>query len=196
MRGFQAPQRHIDERGVTLMETLVVLAVMTTIMLLISQIFLSTFDVYAKQVARIEADTGTVFAARSISDLARGANAILASATIDGTLYETSATTLVLELPAADVDGALIPASYDRIAFARHPSESDVVISATDPAPGSARFAGTRVVTRNNAALVFRYDDPDPTQASRVSLLLINDVTVRGQTYDSPAWTSLTLRND
>lgn len=187
--------RAAPERGVSLMETLVVIGVMMTIMVIISQIFLSTYAVYAKQTARIEADTGAVFAARTISEIARGAIEVVDSQTVNGTDYATSSTALILKLPTIDADGAIIAGLYDTVVFARDATDTDTIISDTDAATGSSRFDGQRVVTADNATMTFRLNAPDAADATRVSVLIINTVTTRGQTFTSPAWTSIVLRN-
>jgi prepilin-type N-terminal cleavage/methylation domain-containing protein len=184
-----------DQRGVTLMETLVVITVMTVLLLIVTEVFILNYDVYLKQTGRIEADTGTVFAARSISEQARGATQVMASRTIDGTLYTTSDTTLVLELPSIEQDGDVLIATYDYIAFARDPGDATRVITATDAASGSSRFDGTKLLTAFNDTMTFRYNDPVPADATRVSVLLINETTVRESTFRSQAWTSVFLRN-
>lgn len=192
--GLRPPFR--DERGVTVMETLVIIVVMTVIMLLVTQIFALSYDVFYKQGARIEVATDAALAARAIAEAARGATRVVDAATINGTAYASSADTLVLELPSVDAASDIIVASFDMVAFTRDATDPSLLIVDTEAAAGSARVSGTRVLAEDATALVFRYNDPVITDATRVSALFKNERAVRGASFESTGWSALSLRNN
>src|SRR3990172_7554383 len=103
LRDFATPRLRYSERGMTLAETISVIGIMTVVLLIVTQIFIINYDVVLKQTSRIDNDLGAVFAVRRISDATRGASAVVASRTINGTAYTTGASTLILELPGLDV---------------------------------------------------------------------------------------------
>lgn len=177
------------------MESLVVIGVMTIVLVMVAEIFTVSYDIFIKQTARTENDTGAVLAARSISEAARGATGVISSATINGTLYTTSDTVLVVETPSLDSSYAVIAGEVDRVAIFRDATETAKIFSDTATGAGSVRPSGKKLVTANNTTLVFRYDDADPTDADRVSVYLVNAQTKRGQTFRTEAWTSIFMRN-
>lgn len=184
-----------DAYGVSLMETMIVIGVMAILLVIVAQIFALNYDVYAKQTARLDADTGAVFAARKISDFTRGASKVLATQNINGTWYTTSQDELVLRVPSIDANRDIIDATFDYIAIYRDATDTSKIFADTEIGTGSSRANGTKLITAHNGTMKFRYNAPDETDATRVSVFMINTKTVRGSTISSRAWTSLLLRN-
>jgi len=177
------------------MESIVVIGVMAVIMLVISQIFLLNYEMFWKQSLRSGNETGAILASRTISQLARSAADVEASHVFGGTTRTSSDTQLVLKLPSIDGTGSLIFNTYDYVAFYRDATATTKIFSVTEAGSGSVRKSGTRLVTAYNAALYFRYNNPDVTKADRVSVMLINQQTRRGTSVTSRAWTSIFLRD-
>lgn len=192
---FRPKGRPRNEGGVTIIETIVVIGIMTMLLVVITQIFILNYDVYFKQAGRIEADTGTMLSARTISEMARGATRVMSSGTINGTYYTSSEDELVLEIPAVNASNEIITGSYDYVAFYRDAPDTEKIYADTEAASGSRRTSGQKLVTDFNSAAVFRYNAATITDATRISVLLINETTVKNQTFRSPAWTSIFLRN-
>jgi len=177
------------------MEGITVLGVMSLLLIIIAQIFLVSYDVYAKQTAKADNSTSAVLAARTISESARGAMVVLGTYTINGTVYASSADELVLKVPAVDGTGNIIIDSYDYIAFYRDGTDSTKIFSDIEPDDNSYRYPGQKLVTAYNEAMVFRYDDPDVAEATRVSIYIRNAQFVRKTSLEAEAWTSIFLRN-
>lgn len=185
-----------DRRGFSLMEAITVIGIMTIVLVMVDQIFAVSYDVFVKQSARTDNEVGAVLATRTISDMARGAVQVESSATVDGTAYATSDSVLVLKLPTVDASNALVAGSYDRIAFYRDGTDTTKIYSDTEAAAGSKRVTGKKLVTANNQILRFRYNDPDVSKATRVSVYLVNTQTKRSTTLTTKAWTAIFLRNN
>jgi len=179
--------------GFSLMEGIAVLGVMSMLLIIIAQIV--SYDVYAKQTAKADNSTSAVLAARTISESARGAMEILATYTINGTVYTSSADELVLKVPAVDDTGNIVIDSYDYIAFYRDGTDPTKIFSDIEPDANSYRYPGQKLVTAYNAAMVFRYDNPDIASATRVSIYIRNAQVVRNTNLEAEAWTSIFLRN-
>lgn len=188
-------ERRAGSAGFTIVETIVVIGIMTILLLIVNQIFIINYDIVSKQTGRTDSEGGAVLATRFISELARGAVSVEATAVINGDAYTSSADALVLKLPSIDEANQVIAASYDYVAIARDPLDAERIVAYSSPAAGSARFTGTRLVTDYNDELIFRYNASDIAAADRVSVYLVNRKTVRGATTVARASTSLFLRN-
>lgn len=184
-----------DARGFSLMEAITVIGIMTIVLVMVDQIFAVSYDVYVKQAARSENENGAVLAARTISELARGADQVLASKTVNGTAYTTSSDALVIETPTLDSSNNLVAGSHDYIAIYRDGTVTTEIWSDTEPAAGSKRVSGKKRITANNTLLKFRFNDPDVTNASRVSMYVVNTQTKRSTTLTTKAWISMFMRN-
>ena len=182
-------------RGFTLIEGMTVIGIMTIILVMVSEIFTVSYDIFVKQSARTDNETGAVLAARAISEAARGADAVESSHVINGTTYTTSADVLVLRLPTLDASNNVVAASYDYMAVYRHASQTTKILSDIDAAAGSKRVDGQKLVTAYNTTLKFRYNDPDVTKADRVQVYLVNSQTKRSTTLTTKAWMAIFLRN-
>lgn len=184
------------ERGMTLVETMTVIGIMSIIMVVVSQIFVVNNELVAKSLARADNDNGATFAIRRIGELSRGASTVMASHIINGTTYTSGTNVLVLVMPSVDSSGNIIVASYDYIAFYRDAVATTKIFTDTDAAVGSVRVDGSKLLTAYNDTLAFSYNARDISEATRISVFVINTQTVRGQVLSTKAWTSIFLRNN
>jgi hypothetical protein len=181
--------------GLSLREVIVVVGIMTMVLFMVTEIFRLNYVIYQSQSRRSENETGAVLAANAISKITRGASEVEASHVFGGDTQTTSSTVLVLKTPSIDSSDNIIPGSYDHIAFYRHATETTKIFSVVDADPASARVDSDRMITDNNQRLFFRYDDPSPAAARRISVFVQNQQTSRGTTLTTRGWTSIFLRN-
>lgn len=181
--------------GVSIVETLVVIAVMTILLLIVNQIYIINYDLVLKQTGRTDNETGAILGTRLTSELSRGAVAVVASRTVNGTAYVTGANVLILKLPSLTSSDDIVSGSFDYVAFARDATATTKIFADVERAAGSDRPNGKRLVTAYNRYLAFRYNDPDVTLSDRVSVYMVNQQTVRSVIVTSKAWTSLFMRN-
>ncbi|OGL74020.1 hypothetical protein A3C96_00685 [Candidatus Uhrbacteria bacterium RIFCSPHIGHO2_02_FULL_60_10] len=173
----------------------VVIGIMGLLLTFMNQIFITNYDLVMKQTGRNENDVGAIFAVRTISETTRGAIAVLSDYTVNGTNYTSGAGILVLKLLSTDAAGTIIPDSYDYLAVYRDGTTPTKIFTDTEPAVGSARLPGKKMVTDRNQTMIFRYNSADITKTDSVSLFLVNSQVVRKTTLKSRAWTSIFLRN-
>ena len=185
-----------DERGFSLMEALTVIGIMTIILVMVTQIFAVSYDVYVKQSARAENETGAILAARTLTDMTRGADSVLASKVIAGTTYTTSASVVVLRIPTVNTAGAVVAGTYDSVAVYRDATNTGEIWSDTESGAGSRRTAGKKRLTSGNLIMTFRYDAEDVTKANRVQAYLVNQRTARSTVVTTKGWTAIFLRNN
>ncbi len=188
-------QTKSNERGVTLVETLAVVAVMGIIIAIVAQVFSVSLSLVTRQMRRSDTAINAALAMRNFSDLTRGAAGIMASHDFSGTVRDSDGDSLVLNLPAVDGTGLMLVGLTDYIAFYRDPVDPTKILYDIAPATGSYRLAGTRVLTSFNDAFILRYNNPVPADASRVSVYLENSRSVRDDDVKTAAWTSIFLRN-
>ncbi|MEA3249213.1 MAG: prepilin-type N-terminal cleavage/methylation domain-containing protein [Patescibacteria group bacterium] len=195
LRGFMTSDDLPHQKGFSLMESITVLGVMAMLLIIIAQIFIVSYDIYAKQTAKADNSTSAVLAARAISESTRGATEVLDTGTINSTVYTSSDDELVLKLPAIDGSGNIIVDSYDYIAFYRDGTDTTKIFSDIESDASSYRFSGQKLVTAYNEAMNFRYNNPTIADASRVSIYIRNAQVVRQANLEAEAWTSIFLRN-
>ncbi len=193
------PNRHDNQRGsragVSLIETIVVVGVMSIIMVTMAQIFILNYSIYSSQTKRAGNDLGAVLAAQAISQLTRGASNVEVAHDFGGTVRTSSSSVLVLKMPSLDSGGNVLPGFFDYVAVYRGATEPTKIFIDTDADAISFRQDGTRMITDYNTVLIFRYDAPDLTSANRVSAYLVNAQTDRNTTLTTRAWLSIFLRN-
>ena len=182
-------------RGFTIMEGIAVIGIMTIVLVMVNQIFAVTYDIFVKQSARTDTETGAVLAARTISELTRGASAVETSKVINGTTYTTSADVLVLKMPTIDSSNNVVASTYDYVAIYRDGTVPTKIFSDIDAATGSKRADGQRLVTAYNVTAKFRYNAATVTDTKRVQVYLVNLQTKRNTTITTKAWTAIFLRN-
>jgi len=205
MRAFRAKLRKVARRspqaGFGMMEGMVSLGIITMILVMINDIFIVNYDFTVKALARIDNDNGAILATKRLGELARGATAVLSSKVVNGTLYTTGTHELVLQVPSLDGAGNIIAGCSDYVAVYRHATLTtevwtDIDTDSVTCAGGtSARVDGKHVLTANNTTLTFSYNDPDPYDATRISVFLVNSQTVREATLTTKTWTSIFMRN-
>ncbi len=194
-------RRTSRDSGAAMIELICVMGIMMIIMVMINDIFRVDYDYTVKALARIDNDNGATFAMRRMGELTRGATNVLSSKTINGTLYTTSPTTLVLQMPSLDSSGNVISGCSDYIAIYRHATSTTQIWTDTDinnvtcSAGTSVRVDGKKLLTGNNNTLTFSYNNWHPYNATRISVFLVNQKTVRGTTMTTKTWTSIFLRN-
>lgn len=185
-----------DARGISVMETISVIGIMTIVLVMVAQMFSSGYNIYFLQGARIDAEVGAVLATRAISEAARGATEVEASSVINGTTYTSDGDTLVLKLPSVNASNDIIAGSFDHMAVFIDPSDSKLVKTATQIATNSKRASGTRLITGSNLTLAFHYNEPVITDSTRVQAYLVNTQTRRTTTVTAKSWTAIFLRNN
>lgn len=189
------PDRRSSSRGVGLMEAVVTIGIMTMVLVMVADVFAVNNNLVALSLGRADNDNGAVLALKRLGELARGAGGVVSSQTINGTAYVSSSTVLVLKLPTIDPSNNIISGSYDYIAFYRDSTDATKIYTDLAPAAGSVRVSGKKLLTAYNQTLAFSYNNAAISQATRVSVFIVNQQTVRLKMLTTRAWTSIFLRN-
>ena len=181
--------------GLSLMEAIVVIGIMTVILFMVTEIMILNYNLFESQVRRSENETGAIITTKTISQMTRSATSIESTHLFGGDTHTSSSSTLVLKLPAIDANDNILEGIFDYVAFYRDDTDTDKIMAVTDGDALSVRPDNTRLITANNQSLTFRYNDPTISEADRVSIYILNQQSYRNSTLKSRGWTSVFLRN-
>ncbi len=164
----------------TIVEIVVVIGLFALLMLFASGIFLSHNSLYYAQRAEINAVGTARSALDDITDEIREAAAVAASTDYQGATYTTDADTLVLSLPAVDAANVVLGNVYDYVVYYIDAANPKQLRKIAAPNAASFRRAEDRkLLSEHLFALSFTYNDPDPTNASRIIINLTAEDTAR-----------------
>lgn len=188
------------ESGFTLIELITGVAIISLL-----TVVLSAIVVTAQRSAAIEKTRAdlSVENRKLVDDTIRNiknATSVLASSTVLGTNYTTGAGTLVLQIPAIDVNQSIITNVYDLLVFRRNGTNYEFI---QDAGVGSIRpDTQRRVYSERVSSLTFTYLDAtgnvlasnyQNAQAVKIASTLFQ--TVRGRTVTNTLTDTTTLRN-
>lgn len=179
-------------KGLTLIETLITIAISAAMLAALANLFAAFTSLYSfQQTAKEQGDaTGTLI--HDVEALALPADHILASHTFAEGSYSSGTNVLVLEVPALDTNGAVLPDHYDYAAFYLSGTSAYRLINAD---ASSARHSGVTTLGTSVRSLTFSYDNPDVSQATQVAVDVVASSTYREQESVSHLAETLRLRN-
>ena len=173
-------------RGVTTLELAVSMAVASVVFTILGAIFIAQGRYFAVEDALAETQYNAFQILDTVGLYAVSAEAVLGSRTINGTLYATGTSTLILRMPSIDADGDIIAATYDYAAFGTSSSDPSRFVVDIDAGTNSARLDGTRLPGSLVDKLIFRYNAVDPTAATAIELYVRTRKDARRQTILTP----------
>jgi len=180
------------KRGFSLIETIAVIGVTVMALIALTNLFLIFNTTYGYQQAVVATAGSAGAAMNALGAAVLPADRVLASRDFSGTAYASATTTLVLELPAADSSGNMLPGAYDYIVFYLSDGTLYRLIEA---APGSVRVSNTKQLSSAIGSLAFTYDDSDFARITKVSADLTTRAFYKQQAVRSHLTGQWYLRN-
>ena len=178
--------------GFTLVETFIVIGLSSIALLALANLFFIFNSVYGDQQAFMAAAGSASNAMNAFEAAVLPADQVLASHNFNGTTYSSSATTLVLSLPAISSSGDIIASTYDYIAFY---SSGTNFYRLTAAGAGSTRVSGTRLLSTTLYSLAFVYDNADFTKVTNVATDIVTQAQFKQQVVQGHLSEQLYLRN-
>lgn len=180
-------------KGLSLIELVISLGIFALIVLVVTNIFIGVFRFNKQEQSRILVGDEATRIFSTIDETLRQGKSILTNATISGTTYTTSNTTVVLTWPSL-IAGSPSATETDTVVLTYNASTKQIqqIIS---PDPSSSRTANSGIVMTDAADAFFRYTTDDPTQSTALSLIVLPTATVGQQSFTQPAILYETLRN-
>ena len=185
----------INNRGITLIETMIGLAISALLVVILSYCLVIVLRLNEAQKTVSALTSSTDRGIYRVSSSIQQSSQILSDAVISGTTHTTSSSALVLKIPTVNSSGQIISGSYDTVVYRRNPSDLSELQEITDAETGSARFDGTHLIARFVTNLLFRYNNSNYSLASTATVFLKTGTTVRGVLKESANQTTVRLRN-
>ena len=179
-------------KGFTLIETVIVIAITTMALFALVNLFILFNATYGYQQAFIATAGAAGTAMNALEAAVLPARRVLASRDFSGTAYASGPTALVLELPAIDSSGDIIPEMSDYVAFY---TSGAILYRLTEANAGSARASGVKQLSATLNSLAFTYDNADFTQVTSVAADLETRALSKEQTVRSRLTGQWYLRN-
>lgn len=153
--------------GVTLIELLIAIALLSIVGIFLANIFYAHTSVFNSQRSQMAADISSRFVLDEMSERIREGKNILSSAVVDGQTYNTGNQTIALEIPSLDISGNTLTSFSDTLVFN---FSSPKIIEIISPNAQSSRKYQKSVLSSSITDLNISYDDPDYSKASVVEI--------------------------
>jgi hypothetical protein len=165
-----------NQLGATLFEILIVAGVTAVMGLVLSLIFINSNSLYITQTNKVNQGVGLNTSLSSISEAVRNTAFIATGYPTSSPTYLTSATTLVLAVPAIDAQGNVISTTYDYVVITRDSSNPKILRKITYKDPASSRRNQNEVLLTDLSLIQFNYLDRDNNPVSINNTVTVNVV--------------------
>lgn len=182
----------VPQRGFSLVETLIVVALTVLILGVLVYLFLGFGKTYQYIEAKFEVAGSASTLVEQVSNSVRQSSGIISSRAFSGTNYLTNSTTMILAVPTVNSSGSIVFGSYDYMLFYKSGSDFYWVVDANG---SSARPSGTKKLSNVVQSLAFTYNNSDVTAATRVDIDIQTAKTVKTQSVDQRVRNQIYLRN-
>lgn len=193
--GYQLPATSYKLKGFTLIEAIVYLAIASIILVIITQIFISQSQIYDTETSRVDIDLYAKQALNRIVTNSVSALGVVATQAISGDTYTASSSTLILKLPAIDLNQNLISNKYDYVVFYLEPTDQTKLYLKMDADPSSSRQDAATLLATFVESLNFRYNMPVIAEANKVEISLNLARVTRGQKHTAQSSTAIFFKN-
>ncbi len=183
---------HDSQKGFTIIETVVVVAMLVLILVGMLALFTSHNKIYNYETALIKATGSARAAMNDISEDALQATRVVTSQTINSTAYTSGATTVIFQIPSFDSSGAPIANTYDYVAYAL---TGTTLVEDFQAGSGSIRVTHTKTLSTSVSALNITYDSATWASVKKVTVDLTTSEVYRGETITQHLVEQYKLRN-
>ncbi len=181
-----------NDKGFTLIEMMVVIFLGGLLLVVILSIYVWHNSVYNYQQALVKTSEAGRRSLTSMQTYVSQAYRVLATSTVNSTLYSSDSQTLVLQLPSVDNAGSVVPSKWDVAVFY---SASGKLFVAVSPDAGSFRPRILKQISDSLNSLVFTYDNADFNLVKKITVALNNSMVVKNQTVSQNITQDMYLYN-
>ncbi len=139
-------QKISQRSAITLIETLVVISLSVSIILILGQMFVHTIKIYRVENSRGSIQLDNKLALERITRIGQQSALVKGSISSGGVTYKTSSHVLILGIPSVDASQNIRPSSYDYFVYRLNPIVSTELEEIVIPDATSSRTANTRVL--------------------------------------------------
>ena len=184
-----------NRRGATLLEGLVVVAILVVMFTVLAAIFIGQGNFFQRENARLDSALDNTRALNDILTQSREALMVTSTLSIDSVLYASGPEQLILKLYSLDAGGDFITSSFDYVVYYRDPAHLNKLMKKLAPALASSRTAVTKSLDNNVSALNFSYNSPDFNQVNQVTVYLETAKMAAGTNFITSSTVHTVLRN-
>lgn len=156
-----------SRRGFTIIETIVSVGIFALLIVVLFDLYREYGTLFSLGDTEYSTANAARVAIADWSTYTRQAHRVLASQTINGALYSSATGAVVLQLPAINVSGDVVPNRWDYLAYFTTGTFFERALQAD---PSSARVSTTTVVATSVVSSTFAYDNSDLTKVKTVTL--------------------------
>lgn len=182
----------MNHKGFTLIEVLIVISLTSIVLLALLGLFDWHNRIYYLEQAQVMATGGARTAMNHLEEHIAQARAVTASRTINGTLYTSSNSAMVLQMPAISDTGSIVPVTYDYIVYYVSGTGLYELVQAD---AGSSRASVSKQLTNDIDSFSLTYNNADLTQASTVTVDLQTRVSAPRTHATTHVRETILLRN-
>jgi len=178
--------------GFTLIELMLVLFFTGILITVVFSLYDWHNKIYYYQQGLVQTSASSRTAVTTMQTYVAQANQVLASASVSGTTYTTSANTLVLQLPAIDSSNNIVSGKWDEAAF--YPSGSNFYFR-LEPDAASSRRQTYKLLSDSLSSISLTYDNATMSMVKEVTVNFKNQLQVKNQTVTSNLQQNMYLAN-
>ncbi len=179
-------------RGFTLVETVIVIGLFVAVLFVLFQFFVNYNATYRYEQALIETAWSGGQSINEIENFALPALGVVATHNFTSGQRSSSATVLVLELPAIDASGNVLVGIYDHVVFYL---DGSTLYRELETGVGSARHAGIKQLSERVGSLVFTYDNVTYDDVTKIDVDIETQMQIPNQIVTSSLSRQIYLRN-
>ncbi|OGE88904.1 MAG: hypothetical protein A3J07_04425 [Candidatus Doudnabacteria bacterium RIFCSPLOWO2_02_FULL_49_13] len=178
----------ITKRGFTLIETIIVIALVAVAGVILSDLFIGQNRLYRSETAELNVTADARAALDDVDNYLRQANRAVAS----HSTYSAGPQILILQIQSVDGSGRLVAGTFDYAVY--YLSASDLWRQVF-PDAASSRPAAAKKLANHINGLVFTYNNPDYSLVTEVQTDLTIQESAGAQTRSITASSKAKLRN-
>lgn len=185
----------MKRRGITLIEMVETIALATIILGILTSMLWAMFRLYSVYNARSELTSASVATVTHIGELLYPAHGIETTRIVDGAIYTSDQSTMIIRLAALDVSGNPRVGVYDYVVITRDPLQNNRLLEITDADPTSSRIDGTKLLDESVRDVTFSYRNASPATTDVVFFSVTTRKVVQQTTLTHALHAHAKLRN-
>lgn len=147
----------MTKKGVTIIEFLVAIAIFVIIGGILTSIFISGWRAFDRESAQTNTQSQAKFVTSTITRETQQATAVVPTRTFGGQVYNSSSSTLILELISFDANKNLIDGAFDYGVFYLDPDDNKKLKLTIEANPLSNRRSETKTISLLIESIAFSY---------------------------------------
>jgi competence protein ComGC len=178
--------------GFTLLETMIVIFFLVLLMSVFFSLFIWHNSIYHYQESFVKVSEQGRNTLAAIQQNVNQAYRVLATSSVSGTLYTSSATTTVLQLPAIDSANSVISGKWDYVVFSLSGQNLSEIVQ---PDASSARQTIKKQLSDSAQSLSFTYNNNTFSQVTEVSVNFNPQINYKGHLVGNNLQQNIYLHN-